>query len=91
MNASKSRYSNEEIGRIGEELYRRDIRPQVMPEHKGEFLVLDIETGDYEMGADDLQTEKCLRARRSDGVLYGIRIGYTSAYSLSGGMVEDRP
>jgi hypothetical protein len=86
MNIQQSRYSNEEIGRIGEEIYRRDIRSHVLPQHKGEFLVLDIQTGDYEIGADDLQTEKRLRARRPNGVLYGLRIGYTSAYTLAGRM-----
>ena len=90
MNVQQSRFSAEEIGRIGEEIYHRDIRPHVMPQHKGEFLIIDIETGDYEVGTDDLSTEKRLRARRPDGVLYGMRIGYTSAYTLAGRMVEDR-
>ena len=89
MNASQTHYSREEIGRIGEEIYHRDIRAHVLPQHKGEFLVLDIETGDYEVGTDDLQTEKRLRARQPNGVLYGLRIGYTSAYTLAGRMVED--
>lgn len=89
MDILHSRYTREEIGRIGEEIYHRDIRSLVLPEHKGEFLTLDIETGDYEIGADDLQTVKRLRTRRSDGVLYGLRIGYTSAYTLAGRMVED--
>ena len=62
----------------------RDIRPKVMPQHKGKFLVLDIDTGDYEIDEEDLQAEKRLRSRRPDGVLYGLRIGYTSAYTLSG-------
>jgi hypothetical protein len=90
VNAQQARYSAEEVGRIGENIYQRDIRPHVMPQHKGEFLVLDIETGDYEVGTDDLPTEKRLRARRPNGVLYGMRIGYTSAYTLAGRMVEDR-
>ncbi|HLX62089.1 MAG TPA: hypothetical protein VKX17_12480 [Planctomycetota bacterium] len=47
-------YTQEEIERIGEEIYRRDIRPKVMPRHKGKFLFLDIESGDYEMDEDDL-------------------------------------
>ena len=90
MNVQQSRYSAEEIGRIGEDIYHRDIRSHVMPQHKGEFLVLDIETGDYEVGTDDLATEKRLRARHPNGVLYGMRVGYTSAYTLAGRMVEDR-
>lgn len=85
----QSRYPREEIGRRGEEIYHRDIRPHVLPQHKGEFLTLDIETGDYEVGTDDLQTTLRLRARRPDGILYGVRVGYTSSYSLAGRMVED--
>jgi hypothetical protein len=90
MDVQRSRYSSEDVGRIGESIYRRDIRSHVLPEHKGEFLVLDIETGDYEIGEDDLQTEKRLRARQPSGIFYGLRIGYTSAYTLAGRMVEDR-
>lgn len=85
----RARYTKEEIGRIGEEIYRRNIRQKVMPQHKGKFLVLDIESGDYEMGEDDLSTEEILRARRPYGVFFGLRIGYTTAYTLGGTMVEE--
>jgi hypothetical protein len=82
-------YSSEEIARLGNQIYQRDIRDQVMPQHKGKFLVLDITSGDYEIDEDDLSAEEVLRARRPDGVLFGLRIGYTSAYTLAGRMVED--
>ncbi|MDQ2733060.1 MAG: hypothetical protein M3Y56_15505 [Armatimonadota bacterium] len=91
MNAQPAHYSREDIGRIGEDMYHQNIRSHVMPQHKGEFLVLDIESGDYEVGIDDLQTEKRLRSRRPGGVFYGMRVGYTSAFTLAGRMVEDRP
>src|SRR6266516_6369961 len=84
-----TQYTTEEIARVAEEIYRRDIRPKVMPQHKGKFLILDIESGDYEIDEDDLTAEERLRARRPDGVFFGIRIGYTSAYTLAGTMVED--
>ena len=54
----QTKYSPEEILRIAEEIYHRDIRPHVMPQDKGKFLLIDIETGDYEIGKDDFQTEK---------------------------------
>jgi hypothetical protein len=85
----RTQYSHEEIARRGNAIYRRDIRDKVMPQHKGKFLVLDIESGDYEIDSDDLSAEEILRARRPDGVLFGLRIGYTSAYTLAGRMVED--
>ena len=86
----RTQYTLEEIGRIGNEIYRRDIRHKVMPQHKGKFLILDIESGDSEIDEDDLTAEERLRARRPDGIFFGIRIGYTSAYTLAGTMVEDQ-
>ena len=85
-----TQYSREEIARLGNEIYRHDIRDKVMPQYKGKFLVLDIESGDYEMDSDDLSAEEILRERRPQGVLFGLRIGYTSAYTLAGRMVEDK-
>ena len=88
---SQTKYTNEDIGRIGTEIYRRQIRPQVMPQHKGKFLILDITSSDYEIDADDTSAEERLRARRPHGVFFGLRIGYTSAYTLSGRMTEEEP
>jgi hypothetical protein len=88
-NMPQTQYTNEELGRIAEEMYRRDIRDKVMPQHKGKFLILDIKSGDYEIDEDDLRAEDRLRARRPDGVFYGFRIGYTTAYTLAGSMVEE--
>ncbi len=85
----RTQYTNEEIARIANEIYRRDIRDKVMPQHKGKFLILDIESGDYEMDEDDLSAEEILRARRPDGVLFGLRIGYQTAYTLAGSMKEE--
>ena len=85
----RTQYTDEEITRIPEEIYRRDIRPKVMPQHKGKFLTLDIESGDYEIDEDDLSGEKRLRARHPDGVFFRFRIGYTTPYALGGGLEED--
>jgi hypothetical protein len=86
---SVTKYSPDEVAHLGNEIYRRDLRDKVMPQHKGQFLILDIQSGDYEIDADDLTAEERLRTRRPDGILFGLRIGYTSAYSLAGRMVED--
>ena len=86
---TQTKYSPEETLRIAEEIYRRDIRLHVMPQDKGKFLLIDIETGDYEIGEDDFQTEGTLRARRPDGVLIGLRVGHTTAYKLFSRMMKD--
>ena len=64
-------YSLEEIGQIGEQIYQRDIRNKVMPGEKGKFLILDIESGDYEVDEDDLRAEERLRDRHPDLLAHG--------------------
>ena len=42
-------YTAEEVAARGEALYEQQIRTQVEATHQGEFVVVDIETGDYEI------------------------------------------
>lgn len=75
--------SKEEIARRGEELYQQ-IRPQVEDGNAGKILVLDIETGDYIIDTDLLTATRRARARRSNPVLYSVRIGYPSLAKIGG-------
>ena len=65
-----------EIARRGEALYEQSLKPLVEQKHFGEYLVVDIETGDYELGPDYIQPTEKLLAKRSDAPLYALRIGY---------------
>lgn len=75
-------YTAEEVTRRGRELYDRQIRERVAPDLEGQFLVVDIESGDYEVAERDLLASKRLLERKPEGVLYGLRIGYPTAYRL---------
>lgn len=77
-------YTPEEVSACGEKIYQERIRAEVEVEHKGEFLVVDIETGAYEIDRDDLLATKRAIAKRPQAVLYGLRIGYPTAYQLGG-------
>ena len=77
-------YTPEEVVVRGESIYTERIRPQVEAAHKGKFIVIDIETGDFEVDIDDLVATKRALAKRPDGVLYGLRIGSPVAYRLGG-------
>ena len=77
-------YTREEVAARGEAIYDQDIRPGVESESKGKYLVLDIETGEYEIDQDDLVATKRIMAKYPDAVLYGLRIGYPAAYRLGG-------
>ena len=54
-------------------------------------MVIDIETGDYELDADDLAATKRALAKRPGAVLYGLRIGSPAAYRLGGGVMVPQP
>jgi len=68
----------------GQALYDAEIRARVEEEHRGKFLILDVNTGDYEIDAEDITASERLLARRPDAVLFGVRVGYRAAYRLGG-------
>lgn len=75
-------YSGNEIVRRGQELYEQAIRPEVEAEHKGEFLVINVETGEYEMDADEVAAGKRAKAKYPQAALFSMRVGYRAAYRL---------
>jgi hypothetical protein len=83
-------YTAEEVAARGEAIYEQQIRAKVEAAHKGQFVVIDIETGDYEIDADDLAATKRALAKRPTAVLYGLRIGYPAAYRLGGRFMVPR-
>jgi hypothetical protein len=82
-------YSPQDVESRGEEIYARDIRPKLEAGNHGKFVVIDIETGAYEVDEDDAAATKRLLAKRPDAVIYGLRIGYPAAYSLGGHIATD--
>lgn len=83
--------TSEEIVRLGEERYRRELQSKVEPQHQGKFLVLDVDTGDYEIDADEIAAVQRAIAHRPEGARFIKRIGYPAAHRLGGRMVSRRP
>lgn len=85
-----TRYSNDEIVRRGQELYDREIRARVEPEQNGRFLVVDVETGEYEIDDTAIDAIDRLQAKCPDAPVYIVRVGYPAAYKLGGRFGTDR-
>ena len=75
-------YTSEAIATRGKEIYQRQIREKVESQHKGKFLSVDIETGDYEVDTDDLSPSMRLLAKRPEAVIYSLRIGFRAAHRI---------
>lgn len=76
----------EGIARRGQAIYDQRIRAVVEAEHRGQFLALDVDSGDYEIAEKLLTATQRLRQRHPDQVFYGVRVGYRTAYSMGGQM-----
>lgn len=74
----------DEIVRRGQAAYEQFIRQRVEPGHAGEFLVINVLTGEYELDADDAQASRRARERFNGAPLFTMRIGHNAAYRLGG-------
>jgi hypothetical protein len=75
MEVLTPRYSKEEFARRGDEIYDRDIKPHVTHGDDGKFVVIDIETGDYEMDRDELVAHDRLVLRHPDAQVSLTNVG----------------
>ena len=71
--------SADEVARLGDEIYERDIRAQVEADHHGEYIAIDIDSGCWGLGANLLEARALLDRQREDPDsrnVYGLRVGY---------------
>ena len=79
--------SREEVAQRAKHLYANVIRQQVeVDENIGKMVIIDIETGDYEVDKTGLQASRNLSKTHPNARLFGIRIGYQVAVSFNGAM-----
>ena len=79
----------EETARLGKEIYERDIRPQVEADHFGEYVAIDVETGDWAVADTTRGAVECLRALRPQAIdVLMERVGYRALYSFGAGSLR---
>ncbi len=77
-----SDYPHGSIAARGEEIYSHRLREKVESQHKGKFLTLDIETGAYEIDADEVASSMRLLEKHPEAVIYCLRIGFSAAHRI---------
>jgi hypothetical protein len=65
----------------GEAVYQK-LQNTVEPRHNGQFLVIDIQTEDYEIDARGTVAINRLLSKHPNAVIYVVRIGHQIAYQL---------
>ena len=89
MAIAEAQYTPDEVVERGKALYEQNIRAQMQEGNRGKYLVIDVLTGEYEIGENHLDTAKRARAKHPDAPLYGMRIGYKAVASFGASLHPD--
>ena len=75
----------EEIARLGDEIYERDIRRRVETDHHGKIVSIDVDTGLWAIGDDTLDAVDRLRAQRPEAIdVWSLRVGHRAVHKFGG-------
>jgi hypothetical protein len=83
--------ARDEIVHRGEELYECDLRARLESKYHGQFLVLDVDSGEFEVDPSEIAALQRSIARRPDAPRYIKRIGFHAAHRLGGRFHAGKP
>jgi hypothetical protein len=75
MAVRQPRYSKEEFAERGDALYETEVRTQVEEGNHGKIVAIDLETGDFEVDASEVDACDRLEVRHPDAQIWIVRIG----------------
>ena len=70
-----------DIAAVGRAMYE-EIRGELEVTQKGKVVVIDVKSGDYEIGDNDLDATLRMFERRPNALTWGERIGYPAMYTI---------
>ena len=86
---ARRRRPKEETARLGDEIYRRDIRARVEAGHDGQYVAIDVDSGHWAVDESELAASDSLRARRPDAIdVWLLRVGYRAVAGIGGGSLR---
>lgn len=84
MASTKRQYSKEEFARRGDALYKNEVLPKLKRRDEGKFAAIDIDSGTYEIDADELTAGDNLRARVPAAQIWMVRVGSSYVHRFGG-------
>lgn len=81
-----------DIAPRGKEIYEQKLRKLVeTPENIGKIISIDVDSGDYAIEDELLESGDLLLKRRPNARMYGARIGYDAVYGIGGTINRTAP
>ncbi|MBW4628104.1 MAG: hypothetical protein KME49_21970 [Brasilonema octagenarum HA4186-MV1] len=80
MSLGQPQYSKEEFARLGDEIYQRDIYPQLQSaqlqsDSGGKIVAIDIATGAWEIDDDEISACCRLEKRYPNAQIWIVKVG----------------
>ena len=86
---ARQRRPKEETARLGDEMYRQDVKAQVEADHDGEYVAIDVDSGNWAVAGSELAASDLLLAQCPDAIdVWLLRVGYRAAASIGGGSLR---
>ena len=86
---ARPRRPKEETARLGDEIYRREIKAQVEARHDGEYVAIDVDSGRWAIAESELVASDSLRKKCPDAIdVWLLRVGYRAVASIGGGSLR---
>ena len=86
---ARQRRAKEETARLGDEIYRRDVKAQVQVDHDGEYVAIDVDSGRWAVAESELAASNLLLAQCPNAIdVWLLRVGYRVVASIGGGSLR---
>jgi hypothetical protein len=82
MASTDSRHRNDEFASRGDEIYEGKVRPLLTEKDKGRIVAIDVDSGEYAIGDDELDAFDRLQARVPEAQAWFVRVGSRSVHRL---------
>ena len=70
-----------DIAAVGKAMYE-EIRGELEATQKGRVVIIDVKSGDYEIGDNDLEATLRMFERRPNALTWGEKVGYPAMYTF---------
>ena len=86
---ARQRRPKDETARLGDEMYTQDVKAQVEADHDGEYVAIDVDSGNWAIAGSELAASDSLRTQCPEAInVWLLRVGYRAVASIGGGSLR---
>jgi hypothetical protein len=64
----------------GRRIYEERLKPELEPDHKGEIVAIEVESGDYFLGAREIEAYEKAVAKHPGKLFAFLRVGFGTTH-----------